>query len=384
MNSGADQLERLEFDVWHAGESEWRRVQCPAHGYDGRLRTCKRRSCPRCGGPWSRDQGRKMGLAFALPRYIAKHGWQAPVILVSVTAPGAGVLPWDEEACQARYSGRRHRHSGPRGCRVDAEKAAEWASSLNYRWGKLRKAASLATQRALKDGDRLGPAPRWLGRVWEPQKRGVPHAHLVLGYATDAEQRAADEFVEQLRRLAADYEFGIVHSTKQIAGAEASRYLVSYLSGRNGQKQRKSTIRENIADPTMPRQLVWISPALTSTSTSERMVAMRAKFGVRVGTGVTMRWLRKARQLWGAFEGRCAYPTFRSTEEAVRAASVYLQAFRKRPPPDLDLVIREARKLDRSIVREGRWYQFEQQWKQQLEWAFLAIRATNPITEGGV
>lgn len=346
-----------------------RRFECPSRGYDGRLRTCKRRGCPRCGSPWARDWQRGMAVNLA-----AKHG---PVVLVSITAPGEDLLPWDLDHCAGKHRDRKPKHSGKRGCRVQPRAAREWSDTLTWRWQKMRNATQLAVRRHLRDElGFLGDAAVILLRVYEPQKRGVPHMHLVLGYATAAERAAAREFVAQLKRLASEYDFGFVDMTEPITAEDAARYLSSYLTGRNSKK--KSSIRENIADPVMPRSLVWLTPALTSTSASERIAVMRSKIGVVRGTGVTMRWLRKARHLWAALEGRCMFPQFRDTEEAVRVVAVYMQAFRRGPPPALEPALGVAREIDAVAKRDGKWWLLEQQWREQLEFAFTAVAACMP------
>lgn len=338
-------------EYMHRGEL----VQCPEPGYDWQLRTCKRRNCPRCGVNWARDWRRVMTVNLA-----AKHG---SVVLVSITAPGEERLPWDEAHCSHR---RPHRHRGPAGCRVQQRAAREWADTATWRWSKLRAAATLAARRAQKNEltGELGPAPALLERVWEPQKRGVPHLHLVLGFATGEERQAARVFVEELKRLAGEYDFGFVDGKLEpITAEDAARYLSSYLTGRSA---KKGSIRENIADPIMPRSLIWITPALTciprpesSDVWRERLAAMRARMRIARGTGVTMRALRMARQLGASLDGKCVAPQWKTTGDAVHIAAVFLQAFRKRPPPDdLAPALELARKIDRNVWRQSTWADF--------------------------
>lgn len=352
---GGTQLDVIKYR--HRGQD----VQCPEPGFDHRMRTCKRRNCPRCGVHWARDWRRVMAINLA-----AKHG---PVVLVSITAPGEDRLPWDEAHCAHR---RRHRHRGPAGCRVQQRAAREWADSATWRWARLRNAARLAAQRAQANEltGELGPAPTLLERVWEPQKRGVPHLHLVLGFATGAERQAARVFVDELKRLAGEYDFGYVDGKLEpITAEDASRYLSSYLTGRNA--KHKASIRENVADPVMPRSLIWLTPALTSTSSSPRIAAMRERLGVARGTGVTMRMLRKARHLWAALEGRTSEPQWRDLGEAVETAAVYLQAFRKRPPPDLSPALQLARVITRRVRHAGTWVDFTPLAFDMVEAAYL-------------
>ena len=340
-------------------------VQCPEPGFDHQMRTCKRRNCPRCGVNWARDWRRVMAINLA-----AKRG---SVALVSITAPGEDRLPWDEAHCMGPQAegglGRLpHRHKGPAGCRVQQRAAREWADTCTWRWSRLRNAATLATRRALRNelSGELGPSPVLLERVWEPQKRGVPHLHLVLGFSTGAERAAAHAFVDELARLAPDYDFGFVdRKLEPITAEDAARYLSSYLTGRNSKK--KGSIRENIANPIMPTSLVWITPALTSVLTPDssekwrpRLEAMRARMRITRGTGVTMRMLRKARHLWAALEGKCVAPQWAQIGDAVLVCSVFLQAFRKRPPPDdIEPALELAREVERKVRRKIAWNTFQ-------------------------
>lgn len=402
-------------------EYEYRgqQVQCPdwskIPGEEARLVTCKRRACPRCGPNWAKDWYR-VG-SHNLEHYCAEAlDESGAVVMLTVTAPGEELLPWDEEHCAHR---KPHRHRGPSGCRVQPEKALQWSESLTWRWSKLRGAARLATRRDLKDGFGLGPGPTILLRAYEPQKRGVPHLHIVLGYRTAAERDAAHVFVGHVKRLVADYEFGFADARgkdrthggrgvverhgvelRPMSGETAARYLSNYLTGRNSKK--KNTIRENIADPTMPTSLIWLSPVLTSVwdetlSVDEledeiaaaELVAeqtgdsngdyaelqlrrqrslrarlwiqrLRERIGIVNGTGITMRMLRRARHFAASLEKRCPPPRWHDTSDAVRTLAVFAQAFRKRgPPADLAPALQLARETDRKAKRARKWIEYE-------------------------
>jgi hypothetical protein len=350
--------------------SNGRTVICPdwnkIPGEEARKVSCKRRDCPRCGVNWARDWSKVNELN------LEAYGGQ--IVMVTITAPGEDRLPWDEAHCARR---RTHRHSGPAGCRVQQRAAREWSDTLTWRWSKLRKAAILATQRQLAETFALGPAPSILERAYEPQKRGVPHLHLVLGYRTRSERDAAHVFVGHLKRLAGEYDFGFADGSgkkrgmrnarpvverhgielRPMTGRDAARYLANYLTGRNPTK--KSSIRENISHPTMPRSLLWLTPALTSVSSSERIGAMRERLGIARGTGVTMRMLRRARHFFAALEGRCPAPNWRDTTDALLTLSVFLQAFHHRGPPvDLRPALETAAYVDQHVRRESLWSRY--------------------------
>jgi hypothetical protein len=249
------------------------------------------------------------------------------VCTIAITAPGADVLPWDEHYCFVvkGCNPATHRHNGKRGCRCEAQALNVWCETLSWRWTKLREAARLATKRALKERWGEGFAPAWImARVWEPQRRGAPHLHLVLPFETDRDRLAAWEFLAQLRRLGKGYGFGRIQQRdgkgpdlQPLDAAEAARYLASYLTGRTG---KKSSIRENIADSRLPRSLLWLTPRLTRE------------------TLVTMRSLRRARHLWASLDGRCDSPVFTTWEDGLRTAVAFRQVYPQRAGPLGELV----------------------------------------------
>lgn len=273
---------------------------------------CKRRGCLHCGKGWvaSWEAITRLNIG-ALAREDAPA-----VVLISLTAPGKDRLPW---SCE-----RDHRHAGDRGCRVKADYADAWAAAAPGNWKRLRDAARKAVKAA-----GLPVAALVLERVWEPQQRGVPHLHIVAGARTPIEYAAAQRFHAELVRLAPEYGFGPqLHVTSRMTAREAARYLAGYLLGRS---KRKGTIRDNLGDPRMPRSLIWITPAIGSVSTGERMTAWRERLGLAEGTGLTMRRLRYARWYLAALKRRVdRYPAL-PTEELVCVAKV--AALLERGPP---------------------------------------------------
>jgi hypothetical protein len=391
--SGRSQLEEIVYREWveaPTGGVHEKEFKCPdwsvIPGEQARLVTCKRRGCPRCGVNWARDWFN-----------VNSHNLRAyggAIVMATITAPGEGRLPWDEAHCSHR---RPHQHRGPAGCRVEQRVAREWAESLTWRWEKLRGAARLATRRDLADPHtgELGPGPTILERAYEPQMRGVPHLHVVLGYRTEAEKDAAHLFVGHLKRLVGQYDFGFADGRgkkkglrnaraietrfdvelRPMGGEDAARYLSNYLTGRNAKK--KTSIRQNISDPIMPRSLIWLTPALTSSTSGERLQAIRIRMGIAHGTGITMRMLRRARHLFAALEGRCIMPRWRDTGDAIATLAVFLQVFRKRPPPnDLAPAFAFAKKSDRQVKHYGPWNRYAE--SQLLELATSLVEMCMP------
>jgi len=282
--------------------------RCPTpHPFTGAR--CKRRRCPCCGVGWVRSWESITKLN------IGALG--GSVVLITLTAPGADRLPW---SCE-----KDHHHAGARGCRVKADYADVWAEHAPGNWKRLRDAARKAVKAA-----GLPTAALVLERVWEPQKRGVPHLHVVAGARTPIERDAAERFHAELVRLAPDYGFGTqLHITRPMGAAEAARYLAGYLLGRSN---RKGTIRDNLADPRMERySLIWITPAIGSISRGERMTAWRDRLGLRDGTGLTMRRLRYARWYLAALKRKVfVYPRLVGVE---RIAVAKVAALLERGPP---------------------------------------------------
>ena len=222
---------------------------------------CRRRSCPYCGPKWAKDWERAMRVN------LTEYG--GPVMMIAITPPGVDRLPW---ACS-----RDHVHSGAKGCQIDPEAGDEWAGNCRKAWGRLRDDARIATIRA------LGLKPTLLLRVWEPQKRGVPHLHIVLGMGSESEKIAAHRFVDELDCRASLHDFGYLQRKRNLMGAhDAARYLVGYLMGRS---RHKGTIRENIDHPRMPKSLIWLTPTLTKVTfcTMRRLRVMRWYFAALRG-----------------------------------------------------------------------------------------------------
>jgi hypothetical protein len=180
------------------------------------------------------------------------------VWMVTVTAPGADVLPWD-------------------GVRIEAAAAEAWNRTAAARWRELHWRAYQETRR------RFGPdVLRTLARVWQLQKRGAPHVHLVLGSDSPLEVAAARFYVSCLRARRQEFAFGFVNARDRdgrtgratvMEPHRAAGYLSRYLG-------ESAPLLQAIALASRPRQLVWVALALKRAS------------------GVTMRRLRRARYLW--------------------------------------------------------------------------------------
>ena len=160
---------------------------------------CNRRSCRAVWPCWSRDQRRVVREALKTASTI--------VILTDVTLPGVGPTG------AGRVRGRRNYlpwSSGPE--RVVEPKALYRANrrfKKRMRW--MKRQAYNDGRAALRTSgfstDRLPPV---LVCVLELQKRGALHAHLALGYTSDAERVFARAFIDSLKKWASLCGLGFV------------------------------------------------------------------------------------------------------------------------------------------------------------------------------
>jgi hypothetical protein len=241
--------------------------------------TCKRRDCPAYAPLYLRDQAERLRANLA--------AWDGRTCLVTLTAPGADVLPWDRSKCRPG----EHRCSGGRGCRVHWVAAAGWNATVTKRLGELLKVAREQTRRS--HGSKAQVVV--LGYVCEAQQRGVFHPHVVLGYRTAASRAALDTFRQALRRKRGSYGFGTGRKSfdagtpDRFTAGDAGRYISKYLRP-DGAKTSFVPLLEAInritpRDPETGRLKVLVRPVYISTKLTRR-------------TGVTMGFLRFKRWVW--------------------------------------------------------------------------------------
>lgn len=252
---------------------------------------CGRRGCGSCGVLWLRDT--------SIRTLAAVQAHAAPVALVTVTAPGADVLPWDD-------SGRR----------VDARAAADWNRDAPANWTWLHRAAARDARRVASD---WGVCWRLLVKSWEYQKRGVLHLHLLVPCATRGEFEASSRYVAHLAENAHAYGFGFVdrgklpesggrRSARQLTPVDAHRaaaYVSGYLASTGA---GKGGVAEVAQKQGVPGAVVYCAQALTQRS------------------GVTMRSLRDRRRI------ACRYPDAVADPDAWDAACLCDAIERGSPP----------------------------------------------------
>jgi hypothetical protein len=243
-------------------------------------RTCKRRDCPGYARIYLRDQAERLRANLA--------AWDGKTCLVTLTAPGVDVLPWDRSKCRPG----EHRCSGQRGCCVEWVSAAGWNSTVTKRLGELVKVAREQTRRI--HGSKVKVV--LLAYVCEAQQRGVFHPHLVLGYRTAAERAALDTFRNALKRRRGNYGFGTGRQGSFDAGKperfnarDAGRYISKYLRPDRAKASFVPLLerinRITARDPDTGRLKVLVRPVYVSTMLTRR-------------TGVTMGFLRFKRWVW--------------------------------------------------------------------------------------
>jgi hypothetical protein len=212
------------------------------------------------------------------------HGSEA--VLLSITAPGADHLPWDESACTIPGP---HKHSGQLGCQVEEGQALLWNESAQHRFSTAQREAKRRADIALR---RLGSKRRiskclsW----WELQKRGVLQAHVVL-----------PRYVQAWEALAGQHWFGYVDRWERIKSkVQPSEKVGRYVAGYTLGGKDKVPLERAIRDPRMPARTFHINRRLTAVSRA------------------TMRNARLNRRLDAAFKGQCDWPRL-SEEELVAA-----------------------------------------------------------------
>jgi hypothetical protein len=226
---------------------------------------------------WAKDWRRVLFEALKAPG--------VPIALSAVTPPGIDQLPWDERHCSHL---RPHKHGKHFECRVDEDALAHWSYDVSKRWKRLHNAARNATKRE------LGRCLPLATRAWEPQARGPGHVHPVFALHSPADVRIVECYLAHLARLAPKHKFGVVGQKRGLSlqimdGGRAAAYLSSYfVRGKGG----KATLQENARNPHLPRELIWVSPTLTRAA------------------GVSMRNLRRCRQLWAVSLGLLPPPSW--------------------------------------------------------------------------
>ena len=174
---------------------------------------CRRRTCPGYVKTWLRDQ--RTVFKAAMSKYPGR------ATMVTVTAPGKDVFPWDRTRCTHPVG---ERCNGGKGCRVDSFAAAEWNRTAAKRLRSLNRLARSYARRRFPRGE----LPEVVAYVAQDQARGLLHFHLALGYANP---RAVAAYVDGLQRGLLRHGFGSqldrgrLSENPQALGSYMARYL---------------------------------------------------------------------------------------------------------------------------------------------------------------
>lgn len=284
--------------------------------------SCKRRTCPGYAPLYLRDQAERLRAGLA--------EWDGETTIATLTAPGADVLPWDPRRCKLQGP---HRHSGPNGCEVDQWAAAHWNKTATKRLSRLVHAAKERLRRA-----RLA-RPEVLATVLE-LKRGVFHAHIVLGYYGYSREGLA-AFLDVVDELRGEYGFGTSKGggfdrgyPGRYSGAHAGLYISKYLrpDGAKGSFVPALLKMEELIerDPETGRPKEQLRPVYVSSKLTRK-------------SGVTMRflrWSRYAYRRWGAMtrsETLLMWQFVRTFEESPRCREVLeVPEVLAEPPPSYE------------------------------------------------
>jgi hypothetical protein len=238
---------------------------CPdCHRPFGPFGTCRRRDCPRYLPLWCGDT---VAWVQENAKALAEDG---RIDLVTLTAPGVDYLPWDRDRCLHEPGVAC---SGKLGCTVIAPVLEYWNRTAPARLTSLLNAAHERVRR------RYGwRRPGWLG-IWETQRRGALHAHMLFASKDRAYVVA---LVAALRDLTPLHVFGGVDLTKCTvkAGERHSRgaaYLyktVRYVTKAAADGPERRELVAMLSGPLAGRPFMRASPKLT-TSTYATMRNLR-------------------------------------------------------------------------------------------------------------
>lgn len=213
-------------------------------GGQERTKRCGRRQCPSCGVLWAGD------VRLVLMRAITAYG--GDVALVTITAPGADVLPW--------VPGTR---------KIEPAAARRWNRQARHEWRKLHNiAAARVRRRARRDGFTWGV----LAGAWAYQERGALHRHQVVPMSSASDRLYSKMYADELAALAEAHGFGFVDRGKRTRGQmwrrnlevipphRAGGYLAKYVAGHK--RGGRLEIAETVSHPDVPRNVYWVHPGL--------------------------------------------------------------------------------------------------------------------------
>jgi hypothetical protein len=142
--------------------------------------------------------GRRLALQRKYELNVDHYGGGVGVL--TITAPGAELLPWDVDRCVVVGP---HRCDGRAGCKVEWIYAHVWNATAQARMSRLWEAATRAADRWIERQWGVKLKPVQVGNVRVPQQRGVHHFHYATPQKTEMERvwsRLVRKYVEAARR----------------------------------------------------------------------------------------------------------------------------------------------------------------------------------------
>ena len=128
---------------------------------------------------------------------IARSGWaDCPTdrgVWLTLTAPGADVLPWDRSKC-THSDGVPC--SGKIGCVCEAVPLAEWHSKMGARWTHF-----MTELRRSLNAEGVPPCDVQFVKTYEPQARGALHVHAMMRVTGVCSAKRFDAAVKKAARL---------------------------------------------------------------------------------------------------------------------------------------------------------------------------------------
>jgi hypothetical protein len=192
---------------------------------------------------------------------------------VTLTAPGADVLPWDLSKCS---HGPGVACAGPLGCVVDAEACADWNGSAAQRWSWF-----VTYVRREFVGHDLQ-----FFKTWETQKRGVLHLHAMVRCSGVVSRRRMRAVVST---CALEWQFGRQVDVQHISGSDVREvarkagYCAKYASKTADEPPETRVLDRETGEVAHPRVRPWSASR---------------------GWGDTMRGIRERRRCWVSPEPR--------------------------------------------------------------------------------
>lgn len=184
--------------------------------------------------------------------------YQGAVCMVTLTAPGREILPWDRTKCTHEPGVTC---SGLLGCVVEASAGRAFNEAAMRRWSSLWDSVRVDCHRKFGAG-----TVKLLAYAPETQRRGVLHYHVVLG-AGNRRERACLRYAARLLAKRADaHGWGKVDdgpAYRQLGhAAQAAVYLSKYLV----KVDADGSLRELVLAGEAPRRAVYVSRTLTRVS----------------------------------------------------------------------------------------------------------------------